>query len=370
MTGSASLYWFARHELRIAWRDWLQMMSGGYTRRDGLVALAALIFVLALHLLAYAFLRTVMTNELTDSRLMIVVSGLIAAAFMMILSQAIEYITRVFYARADLDLILSSPASARNLFSVRIVSVALVTFAMTAFMTAPLINSAAVLNGAQWLLAYIVVAASAAFATAVGVVVSVALFEFLGPKKARLISQIVAAVVGASLLIGMQVVAIIAYGNYSRWSVLTSDAVANMAPYAGHIIWAPAQAASGNVGLAVALFAFCAAALAIATALFANRFASCAIAAAGAEDAKRQNAASRRGFRTFESVQALRVKEWRLLARDPWLTSQTLMQVLYLIPPAVLLWRDMGANNGVEVAGSCHGFGSACRRAGLACIIG
>ena len=34
----------------------------------------------------------------------------------------------------------------------------------------------------------------------------------------------------------------------------------------------------------------------------------------------------------------LRHKEWTLLLRDPWLISQTLMQILYLLPPALLLW--------------------------------
>jgi len=42
---------------------------------------------------------------------------------------------------------------------------------------------------------------------------------------------------------------------------------------------------------------------------------------------------------------ALRLKEWILLRRDPWLMSQTLMQMLYLIPPAVLLWRSFNAGN-------------------------
>jgi ABC-2 type transport system permease protein len=28
-----------------------------------------------------------------------------------------------------------------------------------------------------------------------------------------------------------------------------------------------------------------------------------------------------------------------LLARDPWLMSQSLMQILYLLPPALFLWR-------------------------------
>ena len=34
------------------------------------------------------------------------------------------------------------------------------------------------------------------------------------------------------------------------------------------------------------------------------------------------------------------------MRRDPWLVSQTLMQMLYLIPPAVLLWRSFDDGNG------------------------
>jgi len=45
----------------------------------------------------------------------------------------------------------------------------------------------------------------------------------------------------------------------------------------------------------------------------------------------------------------LRRKEWLLLRRDPWLISQTLMQVLYLLPPALLLWRNFGEARGAVV---------------------
>ena len=38
-------------------------------------------------------------------------------------------------------------------------------------------------------------------------------------------------------------------------------------------------------------------------------------------------------------AQALRRKEWVLLWRDPWLMSQSLMQLLYLLPPFFLLSR-------------------------------
>jgi ABC-2 type transport system permease protein len=38
----------------------------------------------------------------------------------------------------------------------------------------------------------------------------------------------------------------------------------------------------------------------------------------------------------------LRQKEWTLLLRDPWLVSQSLMQILYLLPPALMLWLSFG----------------------------
>ncbi len=41
-------------------------------------------------------------------------------------------------------------------------------------------------------------------------------------------------------------------------------------------------------------------------------------------------------------MQALRRKEWVLILRDPWLISQTAMQLMYLLPPALLLWHKYG----------------------------
>jgi ABC-2 type transport system permease protein len=45
----------------------------------------------------------------------------------------------------------------------------------------------------------------------------------------------------------------------------------------------------------------------------------------------------------------LRQKEWTLLRRDPWLMSQTLMQILYLLPPALLLWKSFGEGGALIV---------------------
>ena len=38
-------------------------------------------------------------------------------------------------------------------------------------------------------------------------------------------------------------------------------------------------------------------------------------------------------------------KEFLLLRRDPWLLSQSLMQMLYLLPPALMLWRSFSGTS-------------------------
>ena len=38
-----------------------------------------------------------------------------------------------------------------------------------------------------------------------------------------------------------------------------------------------------------------------------------------------------------------------LLRRDPWLVSQTLMQLLYLVPPALMLWRSFSDSSAAIV---------------------
>ena len=50
--------WFALHEARLAWRDWLSLMTGGHRRRGRTVALGFIAFVLFVHGLAYLMLAS------------------------------------------------------------------------------------------------------------------------------------------------------------------------------------------------------------------------------------------------------------------------------------------------------------------------
>ncbi len=350
MTVTATLSWFARHELTLAWRDWAAMMAGGRTTRERVVTIGALIFVGLLHWLAYAILEPVLKPETLGSKQALVgITATLLLTFSMMLSQAIEHVTRAFYARSDLDLILSSPASSKHLFSVRIASIAMAGATMTALLTAPLINMAAYLNGAHWLAAYGVIAAMGFVATGCAVMGATALFNAVGPKRTRLIAQIVAAVVGAALLIGLQVAAIVLYGNLSRFAVLNSAWLIEAAPELSSFVWLPARAVLGDWSSLAVLLIAGAGFLAAVIATYSGQFAGHAVAASSVADHSDQKGGLQRPFRRMTTAQALRAKEFTLLRRDPWLASQTLMQILYLVPPGLLLWRDMGAETNVHV---------------------
>lgn len=350
MNATASLTWFARHELTLAWRDWAQMMAGGRTKRERAVTIAAIVFVVLLHWLAHAILSPLLSEGSVGSKkTLIILTAALLMTFSMMMSQAIEQVTRAFYARSDLDLILSSPASSRHLFAVRISSIALAGTVMSSLLVAPFINMAAYLDGAHWLSAYPVVAAMSMFATGISVAGAIALFKSVGPKRTRLVAQIVAAVVGATLLIGLQVAAIMLYGNLSRIDVLTSGAIAQAAPDTQSLFWLPAHAVLGNAAETIAMLVAGAAFLAAVIAHYAAQFGEHAVAAASVSEHTDAKGGARRPFRPMTTKQALRAKEWTLLKRDPWLASQTLMQIFYLVPPALLLWRDMGSETQVHV---------------------
>ncbi len=152
--------------------------------------------------------------------------------------------------------------------------------------------------------------------------------------------------IGAAFVIGLQIAAILSYGTISRVSLLQSQVLLAHMPDLQSGIWWPARAAMGD---GVALLGVLAVSLAMLTAVIAvvaPRFGEYAITAAGVDASSIVEVRRATAFRATSPSRALRTKEWTLLRRDPWLASQTLMQMLYLIPPAVLLWRSFDDGNG------------------------
>ena len=346
----ASLTWFARHELILAWRELLAMLTGGSRTRGIGLGIFLGIGVIVLHLLAYGVVARWASNGVqSDTQSLVMLTGTGLLFWTVMLSQALEAVTRVYYGRSDLDLILSSPASSRRLFAVRTGSVALTSVAFTGVLASPLINMLALFDGQRWLAAYGVIVALGTISTAISVGITMLLFRLVGPRQTRFISQIVAAVIGAGFVIGVQAAAILYYGDLSRFALFQSQAIIDAAPGIDSAFWLPAKAAMGDVRALLVMLAIGLGALVLAIVVSASSYGRLAISAAGLNHVASRRRPSLRAFNPASQRQVLRLKEWRLLQRDPWLLSQTLMQILYLVPPALLLWMNFGSNAGAFV---------------------
>ena len=348
MSSAAALTWFARHEIRLAWREWLAMMTAGRWRKRSAV-IGLIVFAAVMHLPAYAVIgRFADLQPPINKSTLIVITATLLLAWALMLSQAIESVTRVFYARADLDLIMSSPVKLANVFSVRIAAIALSVIAMALLLSTPFVDVLVIGGGVRWFAAFGVVVAIGLSAAAIAIAVTIVLFRLIGPSRTRLVAQILAAIIGAGFVIALQVAAILSYGTLSRFAVLTSDAAAAFAPDLESLVWWPARAALGDGEALLLLLAGGLVLLGIVMAIFSTRFADTAVSVS-ANGAPVHRDASAAPFRAGSRQQALQWKEFVLLRRDPWLVSQTLMQLLYLLPPALMLWRSFADSSAAIV---------------------
>ncbi len=345
MTTPATVTWFAHHEFRLAWRDWWAMLTAGKPRRARVVAIVMLGLAAFMHLVAFSIVaKFADIDPEPDRGTLVVVTGCAILAWSLMMSQAMESVTRAFYGRSDLDLILSSPVVARRVFAVRIGTIASSTMLMAVLLGAPFINILIYRGGTRWLAAYGVVIAVGAIAAAMAVALTSAMFRAIGPRRTRFAAQVVAAVVGAIFVIGLQVAAITSYGTMIPLTFLQSETVISLVPAIDSPFWWPARAILGDRAALGTVLLTSAVLLGAAVLIFSRRFGDYAMAAAGvAQDPVRQRR-WQQSFRSLSPKAALRHKEWTLLRRDPWLASQTLMQLLYLLPPALMLWRAFGRN--------------------------
>ena len=344
-----SLLWFARHELRLSWRDTLSVMTAGRRGREKNVAIGVVVFLGILHFVAWCALGRAGAAAVTgDLSTRIAVTVGIGLALSAMLSQAMESVTRTFYSRSDLELILSSPARANRLFAVRLGAIALSVSAMSLLLMGPFINVLIFEGGVKWFGAYGVIVAVAFTATAVGAMLTVALFHLIGPKKTRLAAQVAAAIIGGVFVIGLQLAALFSTGTMSRAAVLKSRFVVAHAPALDSAWWLPARAALGDGSALRQVLLASALLLLAAIFVFAPRFGGYSVAASGVAQQRKQTKVAR-GFKVQPTQIALRHKELLLLIRDPWLISQSLMQILYLLPPAALLCRSFSAQGSARL---------------------
>ncbi len=350
MSRPGSVLWLTSHELRLAWRDWLSMVTAGNRRRLSTAVTVLVVIGLLLHLPAWAIVaRFAKDGVAPDKTSLVSVSLIVVLYISLLVSQAMESVTRTLYARGDLDLVLSSPVSPRRLFAVRIAVTAALIAMVAVVISTPFVDVLTLAGGPRWLAGFGLAIGLGAAAAALAVAITIGLFRVLGARRTRLVAQVLAALIGAGFAIGIQVFAIVYYGTMVRPAMDLAQNLIAIAPGEESPLWWPARAVMGDWAALIGVLLVCFAILAGVMAVFAPRLGEHSIAATDLVALSGHRRVRRRAFALRSPASALRHKEWLLLRRDPWLASQTLTQLFYLVPPALLLIRNFGDATGAAV---------------------
>ena len=147
MSRPGTVPWLAAHELRLGFRDWLSLMTAGRRRKLRNVIIALGVFGVVMHLVAWPMVERY-ADARPDLPTLVIVSGILLLSFSLLLSQAMESVTRAFYARADLDLILTAPVAPQKVFAVRIGRIAVALAAQAQALARALVKDLGLWGGA------------------------------------------------------------------------------------------------------------------------------------------------------------------------------------------------------------------------------
>jgi ABC-2 type transport system permease protein len=312
--------WLLAHELRLSWRS----------AKASLVSFTVIvgIFWVLLHVAGWFLMRS--PQHLVQGQA-VVVTGLITWFLLFFaLATAFGLAVVALFERGDLDLLLSSPIPPRTVFAVRGLGVALQSVGILVLLWSPFADGAAMHGHWRMLAGYPVLAAAGLGATALAFAATLALVRAFGVRRAKVIAQVLAAVVGAGIFLASQAANMVP-GDWQRGLVawMRSDAAkAWLGPESA--LWFPARAMFGDPVAAIAMLAAGVGLFTAVIVLFERRLLEGTRESEG-PIVRRRRGAGLRAFRSGLGTIVV-VKELRLLWRDPRLISQTLLQVLYLFP--------------------------------------
>jgi ABC-2 type transport system permease protein len=330
--------WLLQHELRLFWFGAAPAKAGNAPRRPGASAIA--VFAVAwivLHAVAWFLLRK-LDAGLPQLAALLTLLLMGCATFMV--SSAISSSVVALYERGDLDLLLSSPLSSRSIFTVRLAGIIAGTAGLYVFLAAPVAHAGVLLGQFQWLGLYPVVLGLAALCGCMAMLLTLGLIRLIGARRTRVVAQLIGVLAGALLFILSQLYAHFVqasegYRALGGW--LASGPLGADSP-----VWLLGRAALGEPKPILALCALALLAFFL-TARSTHRFFVHGLqqAASSPRVARASGKALSARFdrRLFTTIV---VKEWRLLARDPHLISQVLLQLIYLLPLCLVVFRDTG----------------------------
>jgi ABC-2 type transport system permease protein len=317
-----SFVWLALHELRLTFRA---RPSKGASRWIGYGLLG--LWLLIGCATGWA-LRDTPIPVLPEMLIAVLGASLLALTFMT--AQAMIGSQRTLYESGDLSLLFTAPVPERTVLLAKLLGIAGAIALTYATLLLPMVVPVAILGHPQLFGLVALLAALAFAAAALGLALTLTIATLVGPRAARTVGQIVAAVLGGAIFLGTQLVshsdrragALVALFERLRANGVGSHGLSAL----------PGRAALGDplaifILLGGALLLFVAAGSALQR-LFLSGYQD------GGMRLSRSKPTGRASGRLFHAglTRTIFAKEWRLLARDPALAFQIVVRLIYMAP--------------------------------------
>jgi ABC-2 type transport system permease protein len=306
------------HEIRLAWRGLFS------DRSDVMLLLLGLLWIV-LHVAAYFVMRNMSADVLSGFG--IVIAGLFFwFAFTLMLSSAVVLSVNALYDRGDLDLLISSPLSTSTVFTVRGLGVAVSSVALFLAFGTPFAHMGIVHGHFGFIAIYPVLAGVALGAAALGLVLTLILARSFGARRARVIGQVLSALIGASIFMLLQSPNFVSAEVRAAWmpriiAAFSSEWLAPDSP-----LWWPVRGLFGDGLPVLGTVVVGAASFALVIGVTSKAF----VTGTQESTTKPSRHGAALGEIRFRSGLARNImrKELLLIRRDPNLIAKTLVQVL------------------------------------------
>ena len=283
----------------------------------------------------------------------LIVDAACVVLFTLMLSQTINLAVQALYERGDLDLLLSSPLRPRVVLTVRALAITVVASILYIGLVTPFIITASVLGRPEWLSLFVVLIALALIATSLGILLTMALFALIGPRKTRVVAQVLAAVVGGLMFALSQVYNLTRHedgGSSGVVGFMLSLTDSPLLAVDSLLAW-PVRALTASPAPLIGIAATGLILFVAVVRILGPRFASDAATAVGEKSTPAKTKGADGAFAEGLSHAMVR-KELRLLSRDPQLISQVLIRLMYLAPLGFVLFRNAHAGTASTFGGA------------------
>jgi ABC-2 type transport system permease protein len=359
-----SSLWLLRHELRLLlYNTLLNGRKDAAKRRvDKRLVISLAVLWLIFHAGAFALVHELgKVGSSLPPELAVGITLLLAAVFMLMLSSGLKTSVEALFDRGDLDLLLSSPLPSRSILTVRLTGIVVGIASTYLFFFAPFAHVGVLLGQVRWLGIYPTVIGSATIAASLAMLLTLALVRFVGARRTRVIAQVIGALAGALMFLLSQVFNLVSHDRQAeatQWLARWFAADGPLSPDSP--AWLPGRAALGAPGPLLGMSLLVAGVFFL-TIRFTHRFFVHGLqqaASTGRSARARPQGVRYRFGRSLAEVVV--VKEWRLIVRDPHLISQTLLQLLYLLPLCFLIVSKPG----LRLTGAASGLTMLCASLG------